>query len=156
MEYQSYFAKIEYSADDEMFFGVIEGINDIISFEGTGIEDLKIAFHEAVEDYLVMCQRYGKEPQKAYKGSFNVRIDPELHKKAAMLASSKGTSLNQFVESAIADKIQTPVVVYPKGEMERIAKLIRETDFVRESGNIKAYDDVIEAFKDMGINVDEL
>ena len=50
----------------------------------------------------------------------------------------------------------TPVVVYPKGEMERIAKLIRETDIVRKSGNIKAYDDVIEAFKDMGINVDEL
>lgn len=107
MEYKGYYAKIEYSAEDEIFFGLIEGINDVISFEGTGIEELKTAFRESVEDYLDMCQKYGKEPQKAYKGSFNVRINPELHKRAAMLATSKGTSLNQFVESAIADKIQS-------------------------------------------------
>ena len=50
----------------------------------------------------------------------------------------------------------TPVVVYPKGEMERIAKLIKEADAERESGNIKAYDNVSDAFRDMGINLDEL
>jgi len=107
MEYKGYFARIEYSADDEGFFGIIEGINDIVSFEGASTDQLKAAFHEAVEDYLDMCQRYGKEPQKTFKGSFNVRINPELHKKAAILAASKGTSLNHFVESAIADKIQS-------------------------------------------------
>lgn len=106
MEYKGYFAKIEFSAKDEVFFGIIEGINDTVSFEGTSIDELKTAFHEAVEDYLDMCRRYGKEPQKTYKGSFNVRINPELHKKAAILAASQGTSLNQFVETAIADKIQ--------------------------------------------------
>jgi predicted HicB family RNase H-like nuclease len=106
MEYKGYFAKIEYSAKDEVFFGTIEGINDTVSFEGTSTAKLKTAFREAVEDYLDMCQRYGKEPQKTYKGSFNVRINPELHKKAAILAASKGTSLNQFVEAAIADRIE--------------------------------------------------
>lgn len=105
MEYKGYYAKIQYSAKDEVFFGTIEGINDIISFEGVSTDELKTAFCEAVEDYLDMCKRYGKEPQKTYKGSFNVRIDPELHKKAAIQAMSKGTSLNQFVESAIADKV---------------------------------------------------
>jgi len=105
MEYKGYFARIEYSANDDVFFGTIEGINDTISFEGVSTDALKAAFHEAVEDYLDMCQRYGKEPHKTYKGSFNVRIDPELHKKAAIVAASKGTSLNRFVESAIADKI---------------------------------------------------
>jgi len=106
MEHKGYFARIEYSANDDVFFGTIEGIKDTISFEGASTNELKTAFHEAVEDYLDMCQRYGKEPQKIYKGSFNVRIDPELHKKAAIVAASKGTSLNKFVESAIADKIQ--------------------------------------------------
>lgn len=105
MEYKGYYAKIEYSARDEVFFGTIEGINDTISFEGVNTTELKKAFHEAVEDYLDMCKRHGKEPQKSYKGSFNVRIDPELHKKAAIEAMSKGTSLNQFVESAIAEKV---------------------------------------------------
>ncbi len=106
MEYKGYFARIEYSDKDDIFYGVIEGINDSISFEGEGRDELKAAFHEAVDDYLDMCSRYGKEPQKMYKGSFNVRIEPDLHKKAAIIASSQNISLNQFVESAISDKVQ--------------------------------------------------
>jgi len=53
-----------------------------------------------------MCERMGKEPQKFYKGSFNVRISPEAHKKAVILASSKGISLNQFVEKAISNSLK--------------------------------------------------
>ena len=40
-------------------------------------------FGKAVEDYLELCNLNGKEPEKVYKGSFNVRISPELHKQAA-------------------------------------------------------------------------
>jgi len=46
-----------------------------------------------------------KEPQNIYKGSFNVRISPEIHKRAVILAISKGISLNQFFEAAIKDSI---------------------------------------------------
>jgi len=58
-----------------------------------------------VEDYLELCQLNGKAPEKAYKGSFNVRIKPELHKKAAQMAMAiiEGKSLNQYVEEAIAE-----------------------------------------------------
>ena len=107
MEYKGYLAKIEYINKDDIFYGVIEGINDSISFEGNGKDELKKAFHEAIDDYLDMCSRYGKEPQKTYKGSFNIRIDPELHKKAAIIAASQEISLNQFVEAAIFEKIQS-------------------------------------------------
>ena len=105
LEYKGYYAKLDFSADDEIFFGVIEGINDIVSFEGKEINELKTAFHEAVDDYLDICARNNKQPEKAYKGSFNIRIKPELHKKAALIAASRHTSLNQFVESAISDKV---------------------------------------------------
>ena len=37
----------------------------------------------------------------AYKGSFNVRISPELHKQAAITAMSRQMSLNSFVETSI-------------------------------------------------------
>ena len=85
----------------------IIGIDDSITFEGKSVTELKNAFHEAVNDYLVMCQRIGKEPQKFYKGSFNVRIDPEIHRQAILLAKSKKMSLNKFVEEAINDSIKT-------------------------------------------------
>ena len=105
LEYNGYYAKIEYSDEDNCFFGTIVDINDSISFEGQNIKELKAAFTEAVEDYLDMCKRIGKEPEKSYKGSFNVRIDPELHKKAVLLAASKGVSLNSIIETAIEHEV---------------------------------------------------
>jgi len=98
MEYKDYYAKIEYSSDDDLFFGSIIGINDSITFEGKSIEELRIAFQEAVDDYLDMCRKIGKEPQKVYKGSFNVRISPEVHRKADLLARSNNRSTSHFLK----------------------------------------------------------
>lgn len=82
------------------------GLADSVSFEGQSIEELNSAFVEAVDDYLDMCQRIGKEPEKAYKGSFNVRINPELHKRAALIAMSAHISLNQLVEKAVKSYVK--------------------------------------------------
>ncbi len=101
MEYKTYYANIQFSAEDEVFHGKIIGINDLVSFEGTTVAELKKAFHEAVDDYLATCKELGKEPEKTYKGSFNVRIPSELHRQAARYASSKNMSLNDFVRYAL-------------------------------------------------------
>lgn len=106
MEYKGYYAHIEYSDEDNCFFGTIAGIADVVSFEGNSTEELKEAFIEAVEDYLHICKRQGKEPQKAYKGSFNVRINPELHKRAVLAATADGISLNQLVEKAVKNYVK--------------------------------------------------
>jgi predicted HicB family RNase H-like nuclease len=101
LEYKNYYAEVHFNSDDEVFFGKIIGINDLISFEGTTVRELKKAFHEAVDDYLQTCEQLGKEPEKTYKGSFNVRISPDLHRKAARYATLKKMTLNEFVKFAI-------------------------------------------------------
>ena len=105
IKYKDFYGSVEYTADDDCFFGKIIGITDLVTFEGDSVYSLKSAFQEAVEDYLILCEEVGKEPQKTYKGSFNVRISPELHKEAVMLASRKGISLNAFVEQAIYEVV---------------------------------------------------
>ncbi len=105
MFYKDFIGSVHYSTEDEVFYGKIEGIDDSISFEGNHVEELKLSFYEAVEDYIELCKINEKEPQKAYKGSFNVRISPELHSKAVREATVKGISLNQFIENAIAEKV---------------------------------------------------
>jgi predicted HicB family RNase H-like nuclease len=92
---------VHFSAEDEVFYGKIIGINDLVSFEGTTVKELKIAFEEAVEDYLETCRELKKEPDKTYKGSFNVRIPSELHRQAALFSAVKNMSLNDFVRYAI-------------------------------------------------------
>ena len=107
LKYKDFLGSVEYSADDDCFFGKIIGTADLVTFEGDSVNSLKTAFQEAVEDYIVLCEEVGKEPQKTYRGSFNVRISPELHRDVAMIASRKGISLNAFVESAISETVRS-------------------------------------------------
>ena len=105
LKYRDFYGSVEYSATDECFFGKIIGTADLVTFEGESVDKLKKAFSEAVEDYLALCKEAGKEPQKTYKGSFNVRLSPDLHRQTAVLARKMNLSLNGFVEKAITDKI---------------------------------------------------
>ena len=101
IEYKGYVGSIEFSEEDSMFFGKVIGIRPLISYEGENAKDLINDFHGAVNDYLAACEAEGIEPEKAYKGSFNIRISPELHKQAAICAISQQITLNHLVESAL-------------------------------------------------------
>lgn len=102
MEYKGYVGSVEFSEADGVFYGKVMGIRDLISYEGTTAKELVEDFHTSVEDYLLLCEEEGKKPEKAYKGSFNVRISPELHKEAVVFATSHEMSLNSFVEKALS------------------------------------------------------
>ncbi len=101
MEYKGYLGSVEFSEEDALFYGKVLGIRALISYEGTNAAELVADFHGAVDDYLELCVQSGTEPEKAYKGSFNVRISPELHKQAVIAAMSHNMSLNSFVETSI-------------------------------------------------------
>lgn len=105
LEYKGYHTSVEFDAEDCVLRGKIEGINDFVNFECVDIQNVEKEFHEAVDDYLEFCKEVGKEPDKEYKGSFNVRISPELHKKLANLAMVNGDTLNASVEKAIQEYV---------------------------------------------------
>lgn len=105
MKYNDFIGTVHYSDLDEVFFGKIEGINDLVTFEGDSVIQLRESFHEAVEDYQTLCSEMGKEPMKSFKDSFNVRINPELHSKLFASATLEGKTLNQFVKEATVEKL---------------------------------------------------
>ena len=105
IEYKGYIGSVEFSAADQVFFGKVQGIRSLISYEGTTAAELIEDFHGAVDDYLALCQEEGIEPEVAYKGSLNIRLKPELHRSAAIYAMSHNQSLNSFIESAIREKL---------------------------------------------------
>jgi predicted HicB family RNase H-like nuclease len=96
---------VEFSDEDSIFHGRIIGINDHITYDGYNVDELRKNFHDAVDEYLNICARMGKEPDKAYKGTFNVRITPALHKELAAYSTSHGKTLNSTVEEAIRSYI---------------------------------------------------
>ena len=105
LTYKGFIGSVHFQAEDELFYGRIEGITDLVTFEGESVKELKNAFEGSVEDYLELCESIGKEPFKSFKGSFNVRINPRLHRKAFEKATVEGITLNQLVQKAIEKEI---------------------------------------------------
>ncbi len=112
LKYKDFIGTVSFSEKDETFFGKIAGIDDLVTFEGSSVSQLKKAFKEAVEDYLALCRSAAKPAMKSAKGSFNVRIDPQLHLQAAKTAVIRNISLNQFVQEAIQSKLAEPGAGY--------------------------------------------
>ena len=101
MQYKGYVGSVEFSEEDGIFFGKVLGIRSLISYDGKNAQELVDDFHGAVDDYIAMCAAEGITPEKAYKGSFNVRIPAEMHKQAAICALQNNISLNKIVEQAL-------------------------------------------------------
>ncbi|RLD19810.1 MAG: toxin-antitoxin system HicB family antitoxin [Bacteroidetes bacterium] len=107
LKHKEFIGSVHFSSEDDVFYGKVEGINDLVTFEGSTVQKLKSAFKEAVEDYVDLCESIGKQAFKSFKGSFNVRIKPELHSKAFERAVMEGKTLNQFVQESIEKNLKT-------------------------------------------------
>ena len=105
MEYKGYLAKVEFDDKDDVFYGEVINLRDVITFEGETVEALRNAFHDSVEDYLEFCAERGEDPEKPYSGKFIVRVDPGLHKTIAIQAKMTGKSLNAWVNDTLIKNI---------------------------------------------------
>lgn len=101
LEYKGYLGSVEYSDEDEILYGRLEFIRDLVTYEGVDAKGLKLAFQEAVDDYLALCEAEGRAPDVPLKGSFNVRPGRDLHKRAMLLAKRQGVNLNTVVSDAL-------------------------------------------------------
>jgi predicted HicB family RNase H-like nuclease len=105
MEYKGYLGAVEYDAQTKIFHGDIINTRDVITFQGTSVKEIEQAFKDSINDYIKWCMEDGIEPEKPYSGKFNVRLSPELHRQAAIIAKKKHLSLNSFVEKALINEI---------------------------------------------------
>ncbi len=101
MSYRNYFGSVHYNDEDRVFHDKIVFIRALVSYEGRDVKGLRIAFEEAVDDYLELCDEEGIEPEKAFRGSFNVRTGSDLHRRASLFAKEKGINLNKVVTEAL-------------------------------------------------------
>ncbi len=97
MEYKGYYGSVHYSDEDRVFYGKVEFIRALISYEGTDVQSLRLAFEEALDDFLETCKEKGLGVERPFKGSFNVRVDADLHRRIALAAERKGLTLNRYI-----------------------------------------------------------
>lgn len=105
LSYKNYNGTVEYSKEDDCLFGKVIGIKSLLSYEGESIKELKADFHKVIDEYLADCRERNVEPELPFKGTFNIRISPELHRNIALYAMEHGKSLNAAVEEAIGKMV---------------------------------------------------
>lgn len=105
MKYKGFIGSLHYASEDRIFYGKIEGINDLITFEGSAVDELEEGFKYMVDEHIKDCIKENIPLEKSYKGNLNIRLSPDLHKKAAYNAALKGVSLNQYINNAIKQEI---------------------------------------------------
>ena len=105
LRHKGYFGSVNYNSDDRIFYGKIEFIRALVSFEGKDADSLEAAFIEAVDYYLATCEKSGREPEVPFKGSFNVRVAPELHERVMLAAKQQGMTLNRFIAETLTQAV---------------------------------------------------
>ncbi|MBT4937188.1 type II toxin-antitoxin system HicB family antitoxin [Candidatus Peregrinibacteria bacterium] len=106
-KYKGYLGTIEYSLEDKIFHGQLAFIDDLITYEAKSVKGLEKEFQHDVDDYLRFCKEVNKEPQKPFRGVFNVRIKPALHKLAAIKAKEENISLNKLVARSVEQYVES-------------------------------------------------
>lgn len=113
LSYKGYIAKINTSIEDNCLYGKIEFINDLVMFDGETIAELRAEFEKAVDQYLQMCKENNLEPDQPFKGSFNIRIGSDLHKKLSLEAAKDSRSLNELIKDVLSKHVNRPKPTAP-------------------------------------------
>jgi predicted HicB family RNase H-like nuclease len=106
IEYKGYTGVFEYDRDIEMLAGHVIDLRDEIYFEGNSVEEIKASMQRAVDHYLEVCQTRGEDPGRPFSGQLRVRLDSELHQRAAVLAAASGLSLNALIVRALEHELE--------------------------------------------------
>ena len=108
IQYKGYVGKFAYEQDDDIFHGRVINIQDMVTFAGKSIEELKSALKGSVDEYLAFCVEKGRAPEKPFSGKFNVRVEPDLHRAIATAAITTGKSMNKWIVDALESAANAP------------------------------------------------
>jgi len=101
LSYRGYTARLEFDPDDKILIGRVLDIDDVIVFHGTSGQEFTCAFHEAIDDYLMACEKLEQVPDKPASGRMMLRVDPTVHAAALKAAATTGQSLNRWAEHVL-------------------------------------------------------
>lgn len=138
LKYKDFYGSAEIDLEASVCRGKLLFIDDLVTYQADTVARLKKEFEDAVDDYLATCAEVDKEPQKAFTGVFNVRISPDDHRKASLLAFQRGQKLNSFVAEAIHAQVQGNKEIGKKIEHHHKVEIIvkKQSTLVAGAGDI--------------------
>lgn len=139
MEHKGYRGAVHFSADDRVFHGRILGIDDVVSFEGATVDELERAFHEAVDDYLALCDKLGRAPDREYSGKIPLRIEADLHRRVAIVADSEAKSVNGWIADTLEAVVEKGWAVKKAGAKRATSRHRTQKDAVHAAKRMVSF-----------------
>lgn len=102
LQYKGYTGRVEFDDEARLFHGEVIDLRDVVTFQGTSVEELEGAFRDSVDDYLEFCEERGEDPDRPFSGRLMLRLSPGLHREIYARARHEGKSINQW----IAEKLE--------------------------------------------------
>ena len=101
IEYKNYIGQVEFDDEANIFHGEIINTKDVITFQGTSVDELRNEMQNSVETYLSFCAKQNRAPDKPFSGKFLIRLSPEQHREIYIAAKLSGESLNKWVSHTL-------------------------------------------------------
>ncbi len=102
LHYKGYIGSVEIAEDEAILFGNVQGIREKLEYRAKDAEVLIERFRQVIDDYLENCVQTGCNPEIPYKGSLNIRISPDLHRRLAIYAIRHKTTINRTIGRILA------------------------------------------------------
>ena len=102
LHYKGYTGVVEFDDEAGVFHGEVLDTRDVITFQGTTVEEIEHAFRESLDDYLDFCAERDEEPDKPFSGRLMVRLSIDVHRNLYVQAKREGKSLNQLIAERLS------------------------------------------------------
>lgn len=106
MHYKSYYGSVHFDDKELFFYGNVEFIRASVTYEATDARGLRKAFEDSIDEYLDLCKTQDIEPETPFKGSLNVRLGPELHRRVAIAAEHHHSTINKFIVETLSQAVK--------------------------------------------------
>ena len=102
MQYKGYTARVHFDADDDIFWGKVEGIRGSITFHADNVAQLKKEFAASIDFYLESCARRGEKPEKPGDAKLTLRMAQNIRIAINAAAERAGESANTWSVNTLA------------------------------------------------------
>lgn len=143
MTYKGYMGKVEFDDEAGIFYGEVINLRDVITFQGTSVQELRQAFQDSVDDYLEFCAQRGEEAEKPFSGKFVVRVSPNVHRELFAKARLADKSLNSLVSEVLQASVEKELPADRVYETARAQPLtMRDAEVATASYQLTGEEDV--------------
>ncbi len=101
IEYKGYIGEIEFDPEIDSFHGTVINTNDVITFYGTSVMELRNEMRKSIDEYLEFCKEQGRGPEQPFSGKLIIQTSPDLHRRIALNAARQHLNLNTYIQDVL-------------------------------------------------------